>query len=83
MSTNNEWVMGLQAWINFTEHHPELGLKAGRWQFHNFLRFHREALVARDAIRKARGRWWIAHLERLADDNYLGRLTTTILAGRG
>lgn len=60
----NEWVLASEAWTIFTQQHPELGLKASFWQFHNFLRFHRESLLSRDAIRKARGRWWIAHAER-------------------
>jgi hypothetical protein len=61
---SNDWVVGSQAWTLFTQHHPELGLKPGLWQFHNFLRIHREALIACDAIRKARARHWIAHVDR-------------------
>lgn len=64
MQANNDWVPGHVAWTRFTEHHPELGLNAGPWQFHNFLRIHREALVSCDAIRKARKRHWIAHVDR-------------------
>ena len=63
---NTDWVLASQAWSVFAKRHPELGLKAGFWQLHNFLRIHREALLSCDAIRKARGRHWIAHLDRFA-----------------
>jgi hypothetical protein len=62
--SNTEWVLGHDAWGLFTERHPELALKPGFWTFHNFLRLHRAQLLSCDAIRKARGRWWIAHAER-------------------
>lgn len=64
MQSHNEWVLASEAWTIFTQQHPELSLKASFWQFHNFLRLHRVSLLSRDAIRKARGRWWIAHVER-------------------
>ncbi len=64
MTPTSQWVPGHSAWTIFTEHHPELGLRAGPWQLHNFLRIHRDALVSCDAIRKARGRHWIAHVDR-------------------
>jgi hypothetical protein len=56
--------MGHEAWNLLGQTRPELGLRPGPWPFHNFLRLHREALVACDAIRKVRGRWWIAHTTR-------------------
>jgi hypothetical protein len=64
VATTTDWILGHDAWDRFAQRHPELGLKSGPWPFHNFLRIHRQALVACDAIRKARGRWWIAHSAR-------------------
>lgn len=62
--TDQDWMVGPEAWAVFVDRHPELGFKAGRWPFHNFLRFHRATLVAGDAIRLARKRHWIAHVQR-------------------
>ncbi|NDE54998.1 MAG: hypothetical protein EB069_10585, partial [Actinobacteria bacterium] len=59
------WLTGTQAWDQFVATHPELGLKSGRWAFHNFLRFHRQTLIDADAIRKARKRFWIANPQRM------------------
>ena len=64
LQTNSEWQTGVMAWDNFVKNHPELGYHAGKYQFHNFLRLHRESLVTADALRKARGHHWIAHTER-------------------
>lgn len=64
MIDSEAWVLGHEAWDAFAEKHPVLGLKRGSWPFHNFLRLHRRALVGHDAIRKVRGRWWIAHAVR-------------------
>ncbi len=64
MQTQTEWRTGPDTWAQFVKLHPELGYKPGRWQFHNFLRLHREALVQRDAIRLAKNRFWIAHVGR-------------------
>lgn len=64
MQAPTEWKVGPDAWAAFIEQHPELGYRPGRWQFHNFLRFHRGSLVAGDAIRLAKNRFWIAHKER-------------------
>ena len=64
---NTDWVVGREAWAVFTQRHPELGIRTGWWQFHNFLRLHREALLACDAIRKARGRHWIAQADRFVE----------------
>ena len=49
------------AWIHVS--HPELAYRDGRQQFHNFLRYHRQALVQRDALRRAKGKFWVAHTE--------------------
>ena len=65
MQSSSEWKTGPDAWAEFVRRHPELGLKSGKWRFHNFLRLHRETLVAADAIRLAQRRFWIAHVERL------------------
>jgi hypothetical protein len=64
MQSPSNWTVGVSAWNAFVQSHPELGLRPGRWPFHNFLRFHRSSLVAADAIRLARKRFWIAHLDR-------------------
>jgi hypothetical protein len=60
----SEWTTLAEEWANFTKAHPKLGYPTGQWAHHNFLRFHRDALVAQDAIRKAKGRHWIAHRAR-------------------
>lgn len=67
MNQTNEWVTIHHAWSKFTEKHPELGYKEGMWQVHNFLRIFREDLVMQDAIRKARGRHWIANASRFSE----------------
>lgn len=64
METRAEWVPGPDAWEHFIYKHPELGYKSGRMNFHNFLRYHREGLQKVDAIRKAKRRFWIAHVDR-------------------
>jgi hypothetical protein len=63
----SEWQTGPQAWDEFVRRHPELGLRPGRWAFHNFLRLHRTSLLTADAIRLAQGRHWVAHIERFCD----------------
>lgn len=63
----SEWQPAAEAWRAFTEAHPELGYNpkgSAEWQFHNFLRQHRAALQAADAIRMAKSRFWIAHRAR-------------------
>ncbi len=64
MKPTTEWTTATDAWKVFVKRHPELGYRPGHWTFHHFLRFHREALIQRDAIRKAKRRFWIAHVER-------------------
>ncbi len=64
MQSPTEWKTGPEVWALFVNCHPELGYRPGRWQFHNFLRFHREALTGCDAIRLAKRRFWIAHIDR-------------------
>lgn len=61
---NSEWKVGPEVWAVFVKNHPELGYRPGRWPFHNFLRFHREALLEHDAIRLAKKRFWIGHVDR-------------------
>lgn len=63
----SEWSTGPSAWAEFVDRHPELGYRPGRWPFHNFLRYFRHALVRADAIRLAKGRFWIAHRVRFND----------------
>lgn len=57
----HDWTTGLQAWAEFVKRHPELGYRPGRWSFHNFLRYYRQSLIERDAIRRAKRRFWVAH----------------------
>lgn len=66
MQPHTDWMTGPDAWAAFTKLHPELGYRPGKWQFHNFLRLHREALSKCDAIRFAKRRFWIAHRDRFA-----------------
>lgn len=67
MSTDHQWTTAHNAWRLFTKEHPELAYRDGAQQFYNFLRYHRDALVARDAIRRAKRRFWIAHTERFSE----------------
>lgn len=59
-----EWNTGVVIWGDMAKECPFLGLRPGRWGFHNFLRNHRDALVKADAIRLAKNKFWIAHRER-------------------
>ncbi len=64
MHTKHEWVTGHEAWRQFTKIHPELGYREGSQQFHNFLRHYRDGLVKQDALRRAKGKFWVAHTGR-------------------
>ena len=64
MDPRAEWVPGPDAWQRFIHLHPELGYRPGRMNFHNFLRYHRTRLAAGDAIRLAKNKFWVAHIER-------------------
>ncbi len=64
MQLRNEWDTGHQVWAEFVERHPELGYRPGKWAFHNFLRYYRQALVDADAIRLAKRKFWVAHRAR-------------------
>ena len=64
MEASHSWTTGHHAWTTFTRIHPELGYRDGAQQFYNFLRRHRAALVDYDALRRANGRFWVAHEER-------------------
>lgn len=70
MQTRAEWVPGPEAWKLFIYKHPELGYKPGRMSFHNFLRYYREHLVRKDAIRLAKRRFWIAHVDRFCREAF-------------
>ncbi len=59
-----DWNTGPVIWNDMAKECPFLGLRPGRWAFHNFLRHHRDALVKADAIRLAKNKFWIAHRER-------------------
>lgn len=59
-----EWLLASDAFDAFRDKHPELALTGGHWGFHNMLRQNRSALEKADAIRKANGRHWIAHVDR-------------------
>ena len=67
MQTDHLWMTGPDAWAYFTRQHPELGYKDGRQQFYNFLRYHRDQLVAADAIRRAKSKFWVAHRQRFTE----------------
>lgn len=64
--TQTQWVVAHDAWRQFTQTHPQLGYRPGYWVLANFLRYHRDQLLAADVIRKARGRFWIADLTRFS-----------------
>lgn len=67
MPSNHQWATGPEAWKTFTRLHPELGYRDGPQQFHNFLRYHREALLRVDAMRRAKRKIWVAHQERFCE----------------
>lgn len=86
MQPSSNWIPGVSAWDAFVQHHPELGLRSGKWPFYNFLRFHRRSLLAADAIRFARRRFWIANVERFdeaAFDCATGKLPAHLCAAAG
>lgn len=64
MQSRTEWVTGIAAWADFVKRHPELGYLPGKWGFHNFLRHYKRNLIGHDAIRFAKRRFWVAHIER-------------------
>lgn len=64
MQTDHQWTTAHEAWRLFTQAHPELAYRDGAQQFYNFLRHHRDAMVRHDAIRRAKGRHWVAHTGR-------------------
>jgi hypothetical protein len=64
MEASHSWTTGHQAWKTFTRMHPELGYRDGQQAFYNFLRNNRPALLNCDAIRRAKGRFWVAHQDR-------------------
>lgn len=59
-----KWGTGPDVWQHFCQQHPELGLKPGRMNFHNFLRRNKAQLVEKDAMRRANNRHWICHRDR-------------------
>jgi hypothetical protein len=77
MNPTPEWDSATVIYRLFCEAHPYLGLKDGKWPFHNLLRRYREPLQAADAIRLVNGgaRHWIAHRARF--DATLFELLTT------
>jgi hypothetical protein len=80
MNDAHQWTTAHDAWSEFVKQHPELGYRPGQWQLHNFLRHFRAELCRHDAIRKAKGRHWVAHRARFVDvafDCATGRVQTT------
>lgn len=67
MQMDHQWTTAHDAWKRFTQVHPELAYRDGAQQFYNFMRNHRDALVACDALRRAKGKFWIAHTERFTE----------------
>lgn len=66
-SSLSQWVVGINAWAQFASDHVELGYRPGRMNFHNFLRNARPELLRQDAIRRAKNRYWIAHIDRFPE----------------
>jgi hypothetical protein len=60
----SDWDTAHHVWALFVRRHPELRYPEGRWGFHNFNRAFRRGLLAADAIRLARNKFWVAHRER-------------------
>jgi hypothetical protein len=57
----SDWGLADEVYEEFRIAHPELFMGGGKWGFHNFLRYARDQLVAGDAIRKVKGKHWIAN----------------------
>ena len=56
-----DWGLADEVYEEFCIAHPELFMQQGKWAFHNFLRYARDQLMASDAIRKVKGKHWIAN----------------------
>lgn len=59
-----QWIGINEAWRNFCAKHPELEQKPEQWSLTNVLRTGKPVLIKHDAIRKVRGRHWIAQPEK-------------------
>ncbi len=66
-TSSSKWVVGLEVWARFVSKHAELGYRPGYMNFHNFLRHARSELLRQDAIRRAKNRYWIAHVEKFPE----------------
>lgn len=75
MDSKSNWMAAEDVWSAFARDHPILNFPIGRWGLVNFLRSRRcpddptpcrEFLIRADVIRRARGRFWVAHKERFA-----------------
>ena len=64
LAPSHEWASLESVWHDFVSANPVLDMRPDPWALTNFLRSTREKLVDADAIRKAKGRFWIAHVER-------------------
>ncbi len=61
-----QWVPLMTCWTQFCAEHQVLGLRDSYHAAHNFLRRHREALLAGDVLRRANRRFWIADSTRFS-----------------
>jgi hypothetical protein len=61
-----DWGKAEDVYNEFCVEHPELYMTQGKWAFHNFLRYAKDYLVRQDAIRKAKGKHWIACRSRFS-----------------
>lgn len=66
-TSRSKWVVGREAWARFASNHAELGYRPGHMNFHNFLRHARAELLRQDAIRRAKNRYWIAHVDKFPE----------------
>lgn len=55
-----DWGKAEDVYNEFCIAHPELYMTSGKWGLHNFLRYARDYLISQDAIRKVKGKHWIA-----------------------
>lgn len=63
-TTPPDWVPLMICWEQFTSEHQVLGLRDSYYAAHNFLRRHRETLLAADVLRRANRRFWIVDANR-------------------
>jgi hypothetical protein len=80
MNEHQNWVIGHEAWKSFTQARPDLRYSPSQFGFNNFLRYHRDSLVAAGVLRKCKNKFWVAdtrHFNQAAFDAATGAFANT------